>query len=75
MAKNNHKTVESEEEQEERESQIEDFCDHIGLGVYHDVSENPKAFDLTERDINQSTNKFNQTVCDEIEKLVQEEFY
>ncbi len=76
MAKNNQKTVESEEENRteelERESEIEDFIENFGDEVNNDVRENYQAYGLTLGDVQKSTDKFNQAIIDEIIRVVDE---
>ena len=57
MATNNHKTVKSvEENQLERESQMDDFDDFIE----------------TLKDVQTSTNKFNEAICGELVRVFNE---
>jgi len=56
-----------EREQElDRESKLEDYVANFGDEILNDVRENYESYGLTFKDIEQSSDKFNQEVINEI---------
>jgi len=59
--------LKEEREQElDRESKLEDYVANFGDEILNEVRENYESYDLTFKDIEQSSDKFNQEVCNEI---------
>lgn len=54
------------------EERIEDFIENFADEVNNDVRENYQGFGLTLADVQKSTDKFNQTICDEIVRRADE---
>ncbi len=59
--------LKEEREQElDRESKLEDYIANFGDEILNEVRENYESYGLTFKDIEQSSDKFNQEVCNEI---------
>lgn len=58
---------------EARENFIESIQDQISDDVNTEIASNPKAYGLTQNDVDNSTNKFNNTIINEIDRRINEQ--